>query len=49
MLWSRGYEPFQGQPEPEANATFPDIGWGMDWDQLLIEPYLSIFGPDIQL
>lgn len=46
-----GYEPFQAQPgpEPEANAAIPDIGWGLDWDQLLIEPYLSIFGPDIQL
>ena len=44
-----GYEPFQAQPEPEANAAFPDITWGVDWDQFLIEPYLSILGPDIQL
>ncbi|RHZ44865.1 uncharacterized protein CDV56_103403 [Aspergillus thermomutatus] len=44
-----GYEPFQAQPEPEANAALPDIGWGVDWDQFLIEPYLSILGPDIQL
>jgi hypothetical protein len=44
-----GYEPFQAQPEPEANTALPDIGWGVYWDQFLIEPYLSILGPDIQL
>lgn len=44
-----GYEPLQAQPEPEANAALPDIGWGLDWDQFFIEPYLSILGPDIQL
>ena len=43
-----GYEHSQAQPESDANA-FPDIAWDMDWDQLLIEPYLSAFGPDIQL
>ena len=44
-----GYEPFQAQSEPEANAAFLDISSGVDWDQFLIEPSLSIFGPDIQL
>ncbi|KAL4893543.1 hypothetical protein BDV59DRAFT_177576 [Aspergillus ambiguus] len=44
-----GYEPFQPQPEPEPNAALPGVGWGVDWDQFLVEPYLSIFGPDIQL
>ena len=44
-----GSEPFQTQPEPEANAALPDMGWGVDWDQFFIEPYLSILGPDIQL
>ena len=44
-----GYEPFQAQPEPRANAALPDIGGSVDWDEFLIEPYLSIFGPDIQL
>ncbi|KAJ5623048.1 hypothetical protein N7490_011653 [Penicillium lividum] len=39
-----GYE-----PEAEANAAFPDISWGVDWDQFLIEPYLSILGPEFQL
>ncbi|KAL1845851.1 hypothetical protein Plec18167_009245 [Paecilomyces lecythidis] len=43
------YEPFHTQLESEANAPLPDIDWGMDWDQFLIEPYVSILGPDIQL
>ncbi|CRL22001.1 Fungal transcriptional regulatory protein, N-terminal [Penicillium camemberti] len=43
------YESFQAQPEPEANTGVPDMGWGDDWDQFLIEPYLSMLGPDIQL
>lgn len=44
-----GYEPVQVQQEPEINAGFPDMNWGVDWDQFPIEPYLSIFGADIQL
>lgn len=44
-----GYEQFQPLPEPEPNAALPDIGWGVDWDQFFVEPYLSIFGPNIQL
>lgn len=46
-----GFESFQAQPgpEPPANAAFSDLDWGLDWDQLLAEPYLSIFGPEIQL
>ncbi|KAJ5675040.1 uncharacterized protein N7477_004974 [Penicillium maclennaniae] len=44
-----GYEPLQAQPEPEANPALPDIGWGVDWDQFFVEPYQSIFGPEIQL
>lgn len=43
------YQSFQAQPEPEANTAVPDMGWGDDWDQFLIEPYLSMLGPDIQL
>ncbi|KAJ5934446.1 hypothetical protein N7466_003993 [Penicillium verhagenii] len=42
-------EPFQAQPEPETNAAFPDISWIMDWDQALIEPYLSVFSPDMDI
>jgi hypothetical protein len=44
-----GYEPFQTQPEPEDNTALPETVWGVDWDQFLIEPYLSFLGPDIQL
>lgn len=44
-----GYEPAQAQPEPAVNAALPDFDWSVDWDQFLIEPYLSILGPDIQL
>jgi hypothetical protein len=46
-----GYQSFQAQPESQANAAVPDMGWGedWDWDQFLIEPYLSMLGPDIQL
>ncbi|KAJ6178647.1 hypothetical protein N7519_009108 [Penicillium mononematosum] len=44
-----GYEAFQTPPEPEPNTTVPDlVGWGMDWDQFLVDPYLSMF-PDIQM
>lgn len=38
-----GYQAFQLPPDPEANVTLPD----MDWEQFLIEPSLSMFGPDI--
>ncbi|KAI5459528.1 C6 zinc finger domain protein [Mariannaea sp. PMI_226] len=47
-----GYQFCQMQPNSEANNAVPDtgwgvIGWGIDWDQLLIEPYVSMFGPDV--
>ncbi|KXG53189.1 Transcription factor [Penicillium griseofulvum] len=44
-----GYQSFQAQPESQANAAVPDMSWGEDWgwDQFLIEPYLSMLGPDI--
>ncbi|PYI00056.1 C6 zinc finger domain protein [Aspergillus ellipticus CBS 707.79] len=44
-----GYEFFQDPPVSEANNAVPDMDWGVDWDQLFIEPYLSIFVPDLQL
>ncbi|KAJ5448711.1 Transcription factor [Penicillium cf. griseofulvum] len=44
-----GYQSFQAQPESQDNTAVPDMGWGEDWDQFLIEPYLSMLGPDIQL
>ncbi|BCS24266.1 putative C6 transcription factor [Aspergillus puulaauensis] len=44
-----GYEAFQTPPEPEPNAAVPDlVGWGVDWDQFLVEPYLSLF-PELQM
>lgn len=43
------YQSFQSLPEPEANTAVPDMGWGLDWDQFLIDPYVSMLGPDIQL
>lgn len=38
---------FQLQLDSEANAVVPDIDWGMDWEQFLIEPYLSMLGPNV--
>ncbi|KAA8645099.1 hypothetical protein EYZ11_008904 [Aspergillus tanneri] len=43
------FQSFQAQPESEANIVVPDMGWGGLWDQFLIDPYLSMLGPDIQL
>ncbi|CAM1504853.1 Fc.00g024440.m01.CDS01 [Cosmosporella sp. VM-42] len=44
-----GYQSFQVQPDSEDNTAVPDMGWGMDWEQFLFEPYLSMLGPDVQL
>ncbi|KAL4865190.1 hypothetical protein BDV12DRAFT_188359 [Aspergillus spectabilis] len=53
-----GYAAFPAAGETNAGATvaLPDIGmgWGVDWDQFLIDqflidPYLSMLAPDIQL
>ncbi|KAF4965335.1 hypothetical protein FSARC_6850 [Fusarium sarcochroum] len=44
-----GYQFPQVQPDFEANNALPDMDWGVEWDQFLIEPYLSMFGPDVQL
>jgi hypothetical protein len=39
-------------PDGNANgdAAMPDIDWnaGVDWDQFFIEPYLPLFGGDVQ-
>ncbi|KAK2796255.1 hypothetical protein FQN51_009464 [Onygenales sp. PD_10] len=42
---------FQAQMESETNTAVPGEGWGWDWgwDQFLIEPYLSMLGPEVQL
>ena len=39
---------YQAQADLETNTPLPDLGWE-DWDQFLIEPYLSMLGPDMQL
>ncbi len=44
-----GYELFQTLPVSEANNVMPDMNWDVDWDQLFIEPYLSMLGSDVQL
>ncbi|PLN83525.1 C6 zinc finger domain protein [Aspergillus taichungensis] len=38
---------YQAQADLETNTSLPDLGWE-DWDQFLIEPYLSMLGPDMQ-
>lgn len=42
-----GYQSSQTQADPEADAAVLDMDWGVDWRQFLVEPYLSMFGPDI--
>ena len=44
-----GYQSFVVQPDYEANIDVPDMDWGLDWEQFLVEPYLSMLGPDVQL
>ncbi|OQE37739.1 hypothetical protein PENCOP_c009G00090 [Penicillium coprophilum] len=43
------YQSLQAQPESEVNLTMPEMGWGENWDQFFIEPYISMLGPDIHL
>ncbi|KAL4750533.1 hypothetical protein BDW72DRAFT_175609 [Aspergillus terricola var. indicus] len=43
------YQFFPAQPASETSTAVPDMTGGADWDQFFIEPYLSIFGPDIHL
>ena len=38
-----------GAPPDLASATdLSDMTWAADWDQFLVEPFLSILGPDVQ-
>lgn len=39
----------QGQADSEENTPPPDMGLAIDWEQFLIEPYLSMLGPDVEL
>lgn len=44
-----GYEFFQAPPVSEASTAVPNMDWEVDWDQFIIEPYLSMLGPNVQL
>jgi hypothetical protein len=43
------YRFFPAQPESEINIDVPDMDWDVDWDQIFMEPYLSMLSPGIQL
>ena len=43
------YQSFQAQPECEATTDIPEFGYEVDWDQFLLEPYISMFSGDVQL
>ncbi|KAK2601754.1 hypothetical protein QQS21_004638 [Conoideocrella luteorostrata] len=40
---------YQAQLDSVDTTAVPDMGWGMDWEQFLFEPYLSLLGSDVQL
>ncbi|BCS02812.1 uncharacterized protein AKAW2_61076A [Aspergillus luchuensis] len=44
-----GFQSGLTPPEPEANASMPDISWELYWDQFFLEPYLPMFSGEIQL
>ncbi|KAF7551140.1 hypothetical protein G7046_g7805 [Stylonectria norvegica] len=41
-----GSQSFQAQPDLDTNSAMLEMAWEMDWEQFLVEPYLSMFGPD---
>lgn len=41
------YEPLQVQQESDTNAAVLNVDWGLDWDQFLFEPHLSMLGPNV--
>ncbi|KAF2169464.1 hypothetical protein M409DRAFT_65118 [Zasmidium cellare ATCC 36951] len=46
------YQSIQAQPEqPDADAilNLPEFGYGIDWDQFLLEPYLPLLGSEVQI
>lgn len=43
------YHSFEGQSDSEPDNVMSDMGWEMDWEQFLFEPYLSMLGHDAQL
>ncbi|KAF5965631.1 hypothetical protein FCOIX_12895 [Fusarium coicis] len=42
-----GYQFLQVQPHLVTNNVMPDVDWGVAWEHFLVEPYLSMFGPDV--
>ncbi|KAJ4146034.1 hypothetical protein LMH87_004864 [Akanthomyces muscarius] len=42
------YQDSPPQPEPPAGSS-GEMTWDMDWDQFLVEPYLTMFGLDATL
>lgn len=38
---------FQAHQESETNTALPNVDWGLDWDQFLFEPYISMLGPHV--
>lgn len=42
------YQFFPAQSVSDTSTAVPDMDW-VNWDQIFIEPYLPMFGPDIQL
>lgn len=45
------YHIFPAHSDPEINTVVPDTDtdWGVDWNQIFFEPYISVFGSDFQL
>ncbi|KFZ14990.1 hypothetical protein V502_05820 [Pseudogymnoascus sp. VKM F-4520 (FW-2644)] len=38
---------FQAHQESETNTALPNVDWGLDWDQFLFEPYISMLSPNL--
>ncbi|KAK4493607.1 hypothetical protein PRZ48_015274 [Zasmidium cellare] len=46
------YQPSQSPPDlpdPGNMINMPEFGYGIDWDQFILEPYLPMFNTDVQL
>lgn len=41
------FQSFQAHQESETNTALPNLDWGLDWDQFLFEPYISMLGPNV--
>ncbi|OBT45897.1 hypothetical protein VE00_04259 [Pseudogymnoascus sp. WSF 3629] len=43
------YQSSQAQEESETNNAVLNMDWGLDWDQFLFEPQISMLGHNVQL